>query len=263
MTKFLFVPTAHVFLLMFLAAVLRSSCVAQSTAPASDPQALQLAAQAIAAMTRGAAVNDVTLSANVTWIAGSDTEAGTGTLTAKGTSESRVDLSLRGGSRTEIRNAASGVPQGVWLGPDGASHASAQHNGWTDASWFFPALTSLADSKALLTYVGKETQGGVSVYHLHEYGPSSIAAAQHLSQMDFWLDATSFLPVAVAFNVHPDDNMNVDIPVEVFYSDYQTSDKTSVPMHIRRYVQGSLDLDATVTSVVINSGLQDTEFAIQ
>ena len=60
--------------------------------PASDPQALTLAAQSIAAMTSGLALSDVTLTGNVTWIAGSEIETGTGNFLTKGGSQSRVDL---------------------------------------------------------------------------------------------------------------------------------------------------------------------------
>jgi hypothetical protein len=45
--------------------------------PPSDPQAVAFASQAIAALTSGIAVNDVTLTGNATLVAGSDTETGT------------------------------------------------------------------------------------------------------------------------------------------------------------------------------------------
>ena len=59
--------------------VVPHQALAQS-ASASDPQALTLATQAVAALTGGVPVTDVTLSANVIWVAGSDYDTGTGTL---------------------------------------------------------------------------------------------------------------------------------------------------------------------------------------
>src|SRR5207245_2556565 len=99
----------------------------------SDPQALAFAAQSIATLTGGNLVSDITLTGTATWIAGSDTETGTVTLFAKGTSESRVDFSLSGGNRTEIRNSSGNSPQGSWVSTDGISHSDALHNCWTDA----------------------------------------------------------------------------------------------------------------------------------
>src|ERR1017187_4948559 len=50
--------------------------------PVSDPHALALAAQAIAALTHGIAVTDVTLTGTATWTAGSDMSAGQGSAAA-------------------------------------------------------------------------------------------------------------------------------------------------------------------------------------
>ncbi len=235
--------------------------------PVSDPQALSLAAQSLAAMTGATAVSDVTLTGNVTWVAGSDMETGTGAFLAKGTGESRVDLTLSGGKRSDIRNSSNGVPQGAWIWNGGASSAYALHNCWTDATWFFPALTSLAasDPSIVLSYVGLESRSGAYVQHLHSYryAGNSAALTKQWSTMDFYLDAASLLPFAVMFNVHADNDANINIPVEVDFSNYQLSNGFQVPTHIQKYLQGGLVLDFVVTGVVVNSGLPDSEFSIQ
>jgi len=80
-------------------------------------------------------VSDVTLTGNATWTVG-DPETGTVALRALGSGESRVDLTLSGGTRTEIRDASAGVPQGKWTAQDGTSGMFASHNTLTDAVWF-------------------------------------------------------------------------------------------------------------------------------
>ena len=149
--------------------LLLASVASAQNPPQSDPQAVSLATQAMAALTNGVAVSDVTLSGNATWIAGLDVETGSATLLAKGTGESRIDLSLTSGQRSEIRNNASG-PQGAWVDA-GTTHAYALHNCWTDSAWFFPILSSLsgANPSAVLSYIGSETRNGTSVQHLHSY----------------------------------------------------------------------------------------------
>jgi len=123
------------------------SCAAfAQNPPASDPQAVSLAAQSIAALTGGTTIGDVTLTGNVTWN-GTNPDTGTATLRALGSGESRMDLALTAGMRTEIRDAQTGVPLGQWTDPTNATGKFAFQNCWTDAVWFFPALGSLACSR--------------------------------------------------------------------------------------------------------------------
>ena len=83
-----------------------SLAIAQNP-PTSDPQALAFAAQSIASVTAGTGLNDVTLTGNVIWN-GSNPDTGTATLKALGAGESRIDLALTSGARTEIRDAQTG-----------------------------------------------------------------------------------------------------------------------------------------------------------
>ncbi len=124
-----------------------SLAFAQSN-PANNIQALTIANQAITAMTGGASVGDVTLTGNVISVAGSDRQSGTATLSAKGLSESRTVFNLSGNSLTEVRSKLGASPQGGWSRGASAQKALASHNAQTDAVWFFPALSSLAATRA-------------------------------------------------------------------------------------------------------------------
>jgi hypothetical protein len=241
-----------------------TSFASTNQAPASDPQALAYAAQSFAAMTGGTTVNDVTLTGSVTWI-GSDT--GTATLMALGTGESRMDLALTGGTRTEIRDAQTGPSLGQWIAPDNSSGSFAAQNCWTDAVWFFPALGSLASSPSVvLSYIGQETRNGGTVQHLQSYvyiaGQFPSPTPQQLSTMDFYLDATTFLPVATVYNAHPDNDATMNLLVEVDFSNYQTVSGVVVPMHIQKYQQGNLMVDAVLSGASVNTGLSLSIFAI-
>jgi len=229
--------------------------------PASDPEALALASQSVTALTGGTTISDVTLSGNVTRTAGSDVQTGPATLYGKGQNESRLNLNLSGGQRTEIRNYANSSPQGEWMASDGSPNAFAQFNCLTDAVWFFPALSSLAsasDPNQTLSYVGLEMLNGASVQHLR-----SIWFRQPISQTDFYLDATTLLPVSISLNVHADDDSSINIPVQVQFSNYQDVNGVFVPYHIQQVLNGSLLLDFTVSATAFNSGLSDSLFTIQ
>ncbi|HTY85593.1 MAG TPA: hypothetical protein VMB19_15340 [Silvibacterium sp.] len=239
------------------------------TPPASDPQALTLAAQSVAAMTGGSTITDVTLSGNATWIVGSDTQTGTARFMALGTDESRFDVTLPNGTRTEIRDASTGFKQGKWISVDGSSGLFGFVNCFTDAAWFFPVLGSLSGPQnTVLSYVGQETRDGAAVQHLQSYlyqtsaVPTSGPSLQKLSTMNFYLDATTLLPVAITFSVYPDNSETATMPVEIDFSNYQALNGVTVPLHIQKFSEGNLALDFQVSSAAFNTGLQISTFAI-
>lgn len=246
-----------------------ATVVAVAQNPASDPQAITLAQQSVAALTGGTAISDLTLKVNVISILGSDYESGTGTFQARGTGESRSDLNLStSGPRTDVRNLVSGAPGGAWGKNGGSSTAYAGHNCWTDAVWFFPALSSLtqmASPNFIFKYIGQEQHGGINSQHIRIYhlaAKGQPPSAQRLSTMDFYLDAASSLPLGINFNTHADDDMNLNIPVAINFANYQAVHGVQVPFHIQRMLNGGVVLDATVTTAVINTGLADTLFTL-
>ena len=204
-------------------------------------------------------------------MAGSDDESGTAILKAIVTGASRMDLTLSGGNRTEVLNTSSAEPTGAWSGPDGISHAIAFHNLVTGQAWFFPAFTiaqGLSSSGYVATYIGSETHNGQAVQHVslsqpplfpnNSGGPSSA----HLSQVDFFLDSSTFLPAAITFNIHPDNNLLLDIPVEIDFSNYTSVSGAEVPYHIQKYINNSLALDLQLQNATFNSGLTVNSFSL-
>jgi hypothetical protein len=259
--------------LLFVSVVLIGSSVFGQTQTASqttsDPQALAFASQAITAMTGGASLRDVTLTGTETHIAGSLTETSPVTLKAMGTDNARVDRQLS--TTFEIRTNSSGTPAGSWTGTDGASHPMAEQNCWTDAAWFFPVFSSAFsfNKDVHLAYVGLETLSEVSVQHIRasrvafDKSGNPVAMIAGWSQVDAYLDAQSLLPIDVRFNVYPDNDTNVRIPVEIIYSDYRVVNGIHVPFHIQRYLQNVLNLDLTISSATFNSGLSSSNFQVQ
>jgi hypothetical protein len=237
------------------------------TPTTSDPQAVTLASQALAALTGTTQVNDVTLTGSGTRAAGSDVESGSVTLKALGTLEARLDLSTANGTRSEIRNLDSNsMPQGFWVGLDGNVHSMAGQNCVTDAAWFFPALSilsQLSNPNVVATYIGQETKNGASVQHLHFVVQSGDPSGffQQLSAEDVYLDASSNLPVAIIFNTHPDNDATTNIVVEIDFSSYQAVSGVQMPFRIQMQYNGSLLLDLTIQSATLNSGLTDAAFS--
>lgn len=258
------------FLLIYSVMLTALSALAQtpSAITASDAQAVSLAQQATLALTGGNSVGDVTLNANVISIFGSDNETGTGTFSAKGSNESRVDLNLSGGTRSDVRSAVNGLPTGAWAQNSAPSTAYAQHNCWTDAAWFFPALSSLgqtANPAYVFKYIGQEQHGGVAVQHIRvlQVVPRDTSGTfQRLSAMNFYLDLNTNLPDAIATTIHPDDNSGGNFAVEVRFANYQSINGVQVPLHFQQMFNGGVVLDATVTNTVFNTGLADSLFTL-
>jgi hypothetical protein len=232
----------------------------------SDQHALALAAQSISALVGGTNLSDATLTGNAIRIVGPDREMATATLIAKGLTQSRVELELSAGSRIDIRSNADGFPAGRWSNPDRSSGKYVQHNCWTDTSWFFPALSSLANFSNpgfVFSYIGKENWNGLSTLHLRVHQTLKSRDLSRLSTMDFYLDPATLLPLGLAFKTHADKDMNTDLLQQVLFADYRTVNGVQVPFHIQRLQNGGLLLDLTLASTSFNSGVPDTTFSLQ
>jgi hypothetical protein len=245
---------------------------ARQAAPVTVPQASALLRSALSALTGGQSINDVTLTAAANSIAGSDNESGTATLKAVAAGASSVSLSLSAGQRSEVVNTSVTPAAGSWSGPDGTVHQFVYYNLLTGPFWFFPAFALAASSSAsgaTVTYIGHETHNGEAVEHLTitqsspVSDPPGVPSCAHLTQLDFFLDSTTFLPAAMDFNIHPDNNQLLDIPVEIRFTGYGAVNGAQVPYHIQKFINNTLTLDLQVQSTILNSGLSASSFAVE
>jgi hypothetical protein len=217
-------------------------------------------------------LNDVTISATASSIAGSDNETGTATIMAVAAGASSVVLNLTSGQHVEIVNSSAAPPTGTWYGPDGTPHSMAFQNLLTGPSWFFPSFALAGISSApgvLITYVGHETHNGQAVEHisLAQSAPASSSPGDsyytHLTQLDFFLDSTTFLPAALDFNIHPDNNELLDIPVEIRFSVYTTVNGAQVPFRVQKFINNNLALDLQFQTASLNTGISITQITAQ
>lgn len=245
----------------------------QSSAPTvqRDPQAVLLLQRSLAALTGTASVTDVTLSGNVTRIAGSDNDSGTVILKATAAEQVRIDLNLPSGQRSEVADISQAPPTGSWAGPDGTWHPTANHNLWTDPSWFFPTFLIgrvLSNAGYAISAADAETLNGVAVQHITVIQQSASSQLlptllQGLSKVDIYLNPSNLLPVAIASNIHADNDALTNIPVRIEFANYQAVQGVSVPYRIQKYIQNGLSLDVTVTGVQVNTGIAATDFQAQ
>jgi hypothetical protein len=101
-----------------------------------------------------------------------------------------------------------------------------------------------------------EVKNGSNALHFSVSTPNGGGSSQpqqsqlmtHLSQIDIFLDPQTFMPVAFDFNIHPDNNANLDIPVEVQFSNYAQSGGVWVPNTVQEFINSSLALTLQVQS---------------
>jgi hypothetical protein len=264
------VPLTRWFLPASLLFLFSTPTQSQQT-PSNDQQALQFLRGSLNALNPNVGVNDVTLSGTVRRIAGSDDDSGTAVFKALASGAARAHLTLFSGQRSEVHDLSGTEPAGTWSGPDRVSHAVAFHNLISEPVWFFPAFAiarSLSVSGYVITYVGHETHNGHAVEHVsvHQISPFQAppvgVSFEHLTRVDFFLDSNILLPEAISFNMHPDNDAMLDIPVEVQFSDYRTVNGTQVPFHVQRFLNSGLILDFHADSATLNTGLSANDFSL-
>jgi hypothetical protein len=255
-----------------LSALTFAKSPAVTTTATSATQVVQLLQQALAALSPNITTSDTTLSGSAHYTAGADDEIGTTTLQALASGASRVVLELPSGTQTEIRNLTGGVPTGEWIDESGVSHAIVYHNLFNEPAWFSPVASItrvLATPQLVPSFVGTETINSQTVNHISiSRAPTDSEAPEiafaHLSQLDLYLDATTSLPQSLSFDIHPDNNAGLDIPIVVQFSDYRSVNGSLIPFHIQRYVNTSaLVLDIQLSSATINTGIPVSTFGQQ
>jgi hypothetical protein len=173
----------------------------------------------------------------------------------------QISLSLTRGTLSEMRTWQNGHPSGSWTGFNGIRHTMAEHNCWTDAVWFFPALSLLsdyADPNLVFTDLGQQQYNGGSVEHIQIYRTATGLDADDLqllaqmSTVDYYLDSQTALPVAFAFATHPDNDLSRDIPVAVLYTNYTGVGGIQVPLQLTEAVNGTVMLQVSISSASPN-----------
>jgi len=260
------VPIA--FLVSFLLIAVPSFPQQSSQASTSSVSAASLLRSSLGAITGNTSVADVTLSGTARRIVGSDDQTGTALLQASSNGSAHLVLNLSSGTWTETANLYS-APSGSWSAPDSVSHAVAYHNLLAESTWFSPGIAiarRVSSTNYVATYIGHETLNGQAVEHISAWSTSSLPdppggpTFAHLSQVDFYFDSTTLLPAAINFNVHPDNNTLLDIPVQVLFFDYRSVSGVQVPFHIQKLINSSLVLEFQFSSVSFNSGLSASTF---
>lgn len=235
-----------------------------TTTSSTGTSATTLLNQLSTAFSGGNVVHQVQLTGNATWQVGSLNDSGTATFSASSTGSAQLQLSLvSSGTRIEAESGQGSGTTCTWAGEDGVAHPIAPGNCWRPEIWFLPPLSlqpSLLPSDLGAVDLGSTPVGfGAGILrHLQAQLVLSDQTASVSSELmqrstdDLGIDPVSFLPAVLAYSVWPDSGAAIPIAIEIHYANYQAINGVQIPFNIQRYINGSLELEITVTSAQVN-----------
>lgn len=230
--------------------------IAQDPSSALRSTVIQLAASAFHG---NSAFTQASLVGRARSIQGSLIEDGTINLTTSADGAYQIDYQFSGGVRTETQTSPSqSDPSCSWTDVTGTSHPTAQQNCLLGVAWFLPELGmfgGIPSAGATLSLAGIVSENEGSYLDLRSRTNSnnspSAALMTHLSTIDLLLSADTYLPCLGRYMAHPDANSNVDIPVEIQFTDYRQVSGLAIPFRIQRFFNGTLVLDITIETATV------------
>lgn len=238
---------------------------------ARSDQSLQLnsgiswAMQAIQALTGGNPVSSINENGSVVRTLGPDRDEATIVLQSAAIMNSEMDITTNGGVRSEIRTFNNSDPEGTWIDLQGHRHPMSAHNCWTDAVWFFPALSLLADytdPNLVFEDLGQQQFQGAYVEHIRVHRTAQGLSDQQLrilarlSTVHYYLDSQTAIPTLLGFDSYGDADFGTSIPVQIVFSDYRTVNGIQTPFQVTRLLNGSLYLQITISSASLNNPIR-------
>ena len=119
-------------------------------------------------------------------------------------------------------------------------------------------MSDNSDPNLVFNDVGPEQHDGHQTEHIQVYRtfpglPSDVAAQlAQMTSINYYLDSQTAIPWAITFPIHDDHNINGTVPVEIVFTQYQAVSGIQVPFQVTRMLNGSPQLQITITSAVPN-----------
>lgn len=238
----------------FLLAV---SAAGQTSSPTPDAASIIVAATTSAQMSQ---VKDIKLTGRVTAYFG-ENEIGTFILLANSDGRQELRLSLPTGERVETYSSVHEDPSCTWSVADGVQHESAIHNCVYAAPWYFPLISlnpSYIAKYLAATTMPPDSEGRLRLGITRKLSSSSAKSINLISKLTLAtvsFDPQTYLPTAISYNTHPEDDYGTNIPAEVRFSDYRSLNGVQVPFRIEKLLNGGLLLELSVDSAEFNTGV--------
>jgi hypothetical protein len=234
-----------------------------------DPQALTVAQTAFTAMGGAQAVaayQDSQSSGTVIIYTGGSSTSYPITLKSKGLRETRVELQKANGTNVRIVNQG----QGAIIHPDGSVKNLWSNNTFYEHVNHVPLLSVLAEyanGNVNLLYKGvQQVQGQaedvIELDFVPNLDPVNGPIFASMSSTLFFVNQSTGLVDKIQTTPFYEGGDKVTFTEETYLADYRSVNGMLVPFHQTVFIDGQLDTDLTFTSVDLNVGLADSEFAL-
>lgn len=234
-----------------------------------DPKALEILRQSLSNTWGASAIGDVqsfTATGTVINYWGVGDVSGTITIKSHGLDQYRVDEALTGGNLSFAVSHGSGTYKRL----DGSKTPIPGHNTESIGSLTFPLLKlklAIEANDLQLQYLGVELAEGASAHHIRvqqqfskDRDPDGLL--MHLSTRDLFFDSTTLLLSKIADQIHPNNSSRIDLEHSVSFADYRPVNGVLVPFSITEKCQKQLTWSMALSSVLLNSSLNDSDFDI-
>lgn len=229
-----------------------------------DPTAIALVQTSIAAMATNAP-SDSSATGTITLVEGSTAQNGTISIQTLGTSETSETINLSSGQREVIYSNGDAKEINGTQSVNPVVELIV-----TDQCADFPLpllLDALSNPDEAFQSVGLETLNGASVQHIRIWNTFSskprMQKLASLSARDIWLDATSNLPVKIAYLRQAGEGAVPSVRMEVFFSNYTNVNGVQYPFQINKSYNGTPWQTITIQSVSFNTGLTNSQFPVE
>ncbi|HEV8523363.1 MAG TPA: hypothetical protein VGQ71_02600 [Terriglobales bacterium] len=259
------IASASVFALLVSSFIAAAQTSGSPQQPAQrDPQAAAVIARSVSAM-GNAAFSDSAMSGQVQITAGGASQDGTIRVLTRGLDQSLEEWTVGGESDAVVYSRGFAMRKA-----GGSSQSLSGELAVTTHSKLLPVVwlsALIADSDISLFSAGQEQQGNSLAYHLRAWRSFAYKPElRHLSEFsvaDLWIDATSFLPTKIAYQQRAARGIDEGIRIELTPSDYKALGGIVCPLTIEVSRNGTPWAHISITTVSLNTGLTDAEFAIQ
>jgi hypothetical protein len=234
-----------------------------------DPQAVAVAQAAFTAMGGAQAIagyQDSLASGTVTISTGGNPVSYPITVKSKGLRETRVELQMSKGTNVRIVNQG----QGAILRPDGSVKTLYSNNTFYEHVDHVPILSVLAEyANGNVNLIYKDTaqvQGQsedvIEVDFVPNLDPVQGPLFASMSRTLYFVNHVTGLVDKTQGAPFYEGDMTNTFTEEVYLTDYRSVNGLLVPFRQTVFIDGKLDSDITFTSVTLNVGLLDSDFAI-
>jgi hypothetical protein len=254
--------------------LLITTCTRGNAAPSQyhltlDPQAVAVAKAAFAAMGGAQAVaayQDSVASGSITIYAAGGQNTYPISSKSKGLRETRVELQLPTGTNVRVAN----LGRAAILSPDGSIRNLYSNNTFYEHVDHVPILSVLAEyqlGKVNLLYQGvQQVQGQfdsvIEIDFVPNLDPVQGVLFASMSKTLFFVNQTTGLVDKTQQSQFYEGDQNNSVTEEVYFSDYRSVNGMLIPFRQTLFTDGQLDADLTFTSVTLNVGLPDSDFAL-